>query len=209
MTISQIANLMSIPIGTVCLIISLRAFYVYRLSRSDMLFVLGLAMATISIATFVGTIGEAHIGGNTFATDWARAFGACCGALFIFLSSVVKSHEQMQQLKRWQVIAAMLFIIVVLFTPMYPPIPSPQVSFALNLCRIIIYSCAFIRYATLYASKSTRFSFIMCIGFLVLVVGYALNIPGIFYSGFAFMTIIAASVRIISYFTLLAAYSIG
>ena len=96
--ISQIANLMSIPIGTVCLIISLRAFYVYRLSRSDMLFVLGLAMASISLGTFVGTVGDAHIGGNMFATDWARSFGACGGGLFIFLSSLVKSHDQMRQL---------------------------------------------------------------------------------------------------------------
>src|SRR5437879_5628015 len=207
--ISQIANLMSIPIGTVCLIISLRAFYVYRLSRSDMLFVLGLAMASISLATFVGTVGEAHIGGNTFATDWTRSFGACGGGLFIFLSSLVKSHDQMQQLKRWQVVEMALFLIVILLTPFYPPVPGPQVSLALNACRMIIYTCAFVRYATLYVSKSTRFSLIMSLGFLVLVIGYAFNIPGILQSKLDFMTIIAASVRIIAYVTLLTAYSIG
>lgn len=209
MTTSQLANYMSIPIAVICLIISVVAFNMYRLSRKDMLFVLGLAMASISIGTFVGIVGEIHIGGNTYNTEFARAFGACCGGLFIFLSSLVKSQKQMQQLKRWQIIAAFLFVIVAALTPLYPPIKSPMISFALNGCRILIYGCAFIRYAILYSSKSTRFSLIMSIGFLVLVAGYALNVPGIFQTTFAFITIVAASVRIIAYVTLLIAYTVG
>lgn len=208
MTISQIANLMSIPIAVVCLSISIRAFYVYNLSRSDILFMLGLAMATIGVGTFMGTIGDAHIGGNHFATDWTRSFGACCGGLFIFLSSLMKSHEQMRQLRRWQMVATALFVTVIIFTPLFPPVPGPPASFALNACRMIIYTCAFVRYAMLYTAKGTRFSFILGIGFLVLVIGYSLNIPGIFYTQFAFLTIIAATVRIVAYLTLLGGYSV-
>src|SRR5947209_3279443 len=208
MTISQIASLMSIPIAVVCLSISIRAFYVYNLSRSDMLFMLGLSMATIGVATFMGTIGDAHIGGNHFATDWTRSFGACSGGLFIFLSSLVKSREQMQQLRRRQIIATVLFVIVIILTPFFPPVPGPYGSLALNACRMIIYTCAFVRYAMLYTAKGTRFSLILGIGFCVLVIGYSLNIPGIFSTQFAFMTIIAATVRIAAYFTLLGGYSV-
>ncbi len=209
MSISLIATLMSVPIAIICLFISLRAFYVYNLSRNDMILVLAMAMAVISSGTFVGLVGELHIGGNTLSTDWARSFAACCGGLFIFLSSLVKSHEQMRQLKRWQVIATGLFIIVVMLTPLYPPIKNPLISLALNGGRMIIYSCAFVRYALLYMSKSTRFSLTMSIAFLVLVIGYALNIPGIFQTQLAIFTIAAAAIRISAFLTLLAAYSIS
>lgn len=208
MTLSQIANLMSVPIAIVCLFISLRAFYVYNLSRSDMLFVLGLAMASISIGTFVGSYGDAHIGGNNFAVDWTRSFGACCGGLFIFLSSLVKSHDQMQLLKRWQIIGAVLLVIAILLTPTFPPVPKPWVSLALNACRMIIYGCACVRYAMLYISKVTRFSLVVGVAFFVLVVGYSLNIPGIFYTQFALLSIIAAAVRISAFLTLLGGYSL-
>jgi hypothetical protein len=208
MTISQIANLMSIPIAVVCLSISIRAFYIYHLSRSDMLFVLGLAMASIGIGTFTGTIGDAHIGGNHFATDWTRSFGACSGGLFIFLSSLMKSHQQMLYLRRWQIWVAGIFLLVILLTPLFPPVPGPYATLALNACRMIIYTCAFVRYAMLYATKVTRFSLILGIGFFVLVIGYSLNIPGIFSSQFAFLTIVAATVRIVAYLTLLGGYSV-
>jgi len=208
MTISQVANLMSIPIAVVCLSISIRAFYIYNLSRSDMLFVLGLSMASIAVGTFMGTIGDAHIGGNHWATDWTRSFGACTGGLFIFLSALMKSNEQMQQLRRWQILVTGLLVIVIILTPFFPPVPGPFASFALNACRMIIYTCAFVRYAMLYAAKGTNFSLILSVGFCVLVIGYSLNIPGIFSTQFAALTIIAATVRIAAYFTLLGGYSV-
>jgi hypothetical protein len=209
MPISQIANLMSVPIGVICLLISMRAFYIYQLSRSDMILVLALSMASISIGTLLGTAATAHIGNTQYNGEIARAFGACSGGLFIFLSSLVKTHEEMQQLKRWQIIAAILFIIVALLTPLYPPTSQPWEMFALNSLRVIIYSCAFVRYALLYTAKSTRFSLFMWVSFLVLVTGYLLNIPGEFQASLAAVTIVAASVRIIAYISLLVAYSIG
>ena len=208
--LSQIANLMSLPIGLICLIISIRAFYIYHFSQSDMILVLALSMASISAGTLLGSATTAHLGGTSYNGEFARAFGACSGGLFIFLSSLVKTHEEMQQLKRWQIIAAILFIIVAIFTPLYPSISTNVwANFALNSLRIIIYSCAFVRYALLYTTRSTRFSLLMWVSFLVLVTGYALNIPGEFQAGLALVTIIAALVRICAYISLLVAYSIG
>lgn len=76
MTISQIANLMSLPIGIICLIISIRAYYIYHLSQNDMLLVLSLSMASISFGTLIGTATTAHLGGNSYNSEFTRAFGS-------------------------------------------------------------------------------------------------------------------------------------
>jgi hypothetical protein len=209
MSITIIANLMSVPIGLICLIISIRAFYIHHFSQSDMILVLALSMTNISVGTLLGSATTAHLGGSSYNGEFARAFGACSGGLFIFLSSLVKTHEEMQLLKRWQVIATIIFVIIALFTPFYPPITNVWETFALNGLRIIIYGCAFIRYALLYTAKSTRFSLLMWISFLVLVTGYILNIPGEFQPALAIVTIVAATVRIIAFSSLFIAYSLG
>jgi len=209
MAISDIANLMSIPVGIVCLFISLRAFYIYNLSRSDMVYVLGVSMASIATGIFLGAVGDLHIAGNTLNMDWSRAYGSSCGGLFIFLSSLVSSQKQMQQLKHWQTLAIVLFVFVVLLTPLYPPDKSPPIAIPLNVSRMVIYSCAFVRYFTLYLSKGTRFSLIMWLAFLLLFIGFGLNIPGVLQAKLAFVTIIAATVRITAYLTILTAYSVG
>jgi hypothetical protein len=207
MTIDQIANLMSLPIGIICLFISLRAFYFYSLSYNDMVYVLAFSMASIATGTLFGAFGASHLFGNQLNTEWGRAYGSCSGGLFIFLSSLVRSHSQMQKLRRWQIGAAILLVFVFLLTPFYPPTTNPIVEISLNSCRMIIYSSAFIRYAIIYASRSTRFSLIMSMAFLVLVFGFALNIPGAIGTNFAILTIVAASIRIIAYLTLMVAYT--
>jgi len=209
MSISVIANLMSLPIGIICLLVSIRAFYIYRVSQSDMLLVLAISMASISLSTLLATAITAHIGGTQYNGEFERAFGSCTGGLFIFLSSLVKTSEEMNQLKRWQIVVAGIFIIVALLTPFYPPITNAWETFALNSLRVIIYGCAFLRYALLYTAKSTRFSLLMWVSFLVLVTGFMLNIPGEFQAGLAAVTIVAAGVRIIGYTSLLVAYSVG
>ncbi len=210
MNVSSLASIIALPISIVCFFISIRAFYIYFLSKSDILFVLGLSMASISLGTFIGSSPALHIVSSTWNTEWPRAFGACAGGLFIFLSSLVQSHEQMQRLRRWQVWVAAAFILVILLTPLYPPFTNPWTPAFLYTCRIVIYSSALIRYVTLYQSKSTLFSFIMCISFSLLVIGFILNMPGLFQSThFALLTIIGGFIRIFGYCTLLFAYSVG
>ncbi|HEY7416646.1 MAG TPA: hypothetical protein VH593_15765, partial [Ktedonobacteraceae bacterium] len=185
MDINTIANAASVPVGLVCLALAIRAFYLYVLSRSDVVFVIGFAMASIALAILFGVTGEVHLGGNSLQTDWARYTGSSSGALFIFLSSLVKSHEQMKQLRRWQLVVAMVFLSVILLTPILPPL-SPLVSAAFSSVRTVIYGAAFIRYASLYAFKGTRFSLIMCVGFLLLAIGFGLFTPHLLFpNGYA------------------------
>jgi hypothetical protein len=208
MSINAIANLISFPVGIVCLILSIRAFYIYSLSRSELLAVLGFAMGSIATGIFVGNVGEAHLFGITYNTEWARYTGSSSGALFLFLSSLVKSHAQVQKLRRWQVLVAIFFVIVIGLTPILPPFASPWIPFGLNSIRILIYGATFIRYTGLYLSKGTRFSLIISIGFILLVIGFSLNAPGLLAPGFATLTITGAFVRIVGYSTMSLSYSV-
>jgi hypothetical protein len=53
MNIQTIANLSLFPIGVVCTVNAIRAFYMYALSRNDILFILGFAMSSIAVAVFM------------------------------------------------------------------------------------------------------------------------------------------------------------
>ena len=207
MSLSEIANLASIPVGLVCLTLSIRAFYLYAFSRSDVVFVIGFALSSIALAILFGISGEVKF--IHWNTEWARYTGSSIGALFIFLSSLPKSHQGMQQLRRWQIVAAMVFGCVVLLTPALPPFTSSLIPMALNSTRIIIYGCAFIRYAYLYALKGTRFSLIMCVGFLLLAIGFVLFAPQLVTSSLPTVTIMGAFVRIFGYSAVALAYSFG
>jgi hypothetical protein len=208
MSINAVANFISFPVGIVCLILSIRAFYIYSLSRSELLAVLGLAMGSIATGIFIGNIGEAHLFGITYNTEWARYTGSSSGALFIFLSSLIRSQAQLQRLRRWQILVAIFFLLIIVLTPILPPFASPWIPFGLNSIRIVIYGAAFLRYTGLYLSKGTRFSLIISIGFILLVTGFSLNAPGLLSHNFATLTITGAFVRIAGYSTMSLAYSI-
>jgi hypothetical protein len=210
MDINALANVTSFPAGVACLIISIRAFYVYGLSRKDMLSIIGLAMGTIALTVFVGNIGDSHLGGNHFSTEWVRSLGSWSSALFIFLSSLVKSHEEIRQLRRWQIAAVTLFIVLIALMPLLPPLGGPLVSSSINAVRMVIYGCVLFRYFSLYVSKKTRFSLIMGIAFLVLELGFALYMPHLLYpDSFTVLSIISAFIRAAGFFALMIAYSAG
>lgn len=209
MTIQTIANLSLFPIGVVCTIIAIRAFYMYSLSRSDMLFILGFAMCSIAVAVFMSNIGDAHF--VPYNTQWARYACGSSAALFIFLSSLVKSHEQLGQLKRAQVIFAALCVVVIALTPVLPPFSSPLIPVTLSSIRTLIYGAALVRYAYLYILKESRFSLIMSLGFLLLVTGFILATPQLLNptTATATLSIIGSFVRVFGYSSLLIAYSFG
>lgn len=209
MDINTIATFISFPVGIVCMIIAIRAFYVYFFSRSEMLLVLGLAMTSISLGIYVGVVGIAHLGGNNYNLEWAKSTASISGALFIFLSSLVKSHAQLKSLRQLQYFCFGLFILVIVMTPLFPPFPTPLIPAGLNSIRALIYGSAFVRYAWIYINKSTRFSLIVSAGFLLLVVGFIMNTPQFFSHAYNVVTIEGGIIRILGYSTLLLAYSVG
>lgn len=209
MDINTIATFISFPVGIVCMIIAIRAFYAYAYSRSEMLLVLGLAMTSIALGIYVGIVGIAHLGGNHYNLEWAKSTGSISGAFFIFMSSMVKSHAQLKSLRHFQYFCFALFVIVIAITPLIPPFSTPMIPAGLNAIRTVAYGAAFVRYASLYINKGTRFSMIISAGFLLLVAGFIMNTPQMFSHAFAVITIEGGLIRIIGYSTLLIAYSIG
>ncbi len=209
MTIQTLANLSLFPIGVVCTLIAIRAFYMYSLSRNDVLFILGFSTASIAVAVFMSNIGDAHL--VPYNTQWARYICSSSGAFFIFLSSIVKSHEQLGQLKRAQVIFAAVCVVVIALTPILPPFSSPIIPVTLNNIRTLIYGAALVRYAYLYIAKESRFSLIMSFAFLLLMTGFILATPVLIQASAtnATLNIIGSFVRIIGYSSLLIAYTFG
>ncbi len=209
MDIQTIVNISVFPVGVVCAIIAIRAFYMYSLSRSDILFILGFAMSSIALGIFMSNIGDARF--VPYNTQWARYTGSSSGALFIFLSSIVRSHEQLGRLKRAQIIFAAVFVVVIALTPVLPPFSSPLIPAILNNIRTAIYGAALLRYAYLYILKESRFSLIMSLGFLLLVTGFILITPQLIQPSptNASLSIVASFVRIFGYSLLLVAYSFG
>ena len=174
---------------------------------NDMIFILGLAMASTALGIFCAYVGNIHLGGTDFNTHWAWYAGTSSGALFLFLSSLVQSLEQLRLLRRWQVIATTLVLLVVILTPILPAFPSPMVPAILNLVRTALYAGCCVRYAALYLSKETRFSLFMGLGFLALAVGFGMVTPQILQPDFTILAILGAIVRAAGYIGVLAAYT--
>lgn len=207
MDIQSVANTMFLLLGIVCVILATRAFYVYWLSQSDPLFIIGMAMATIALAIFCGYVKDIHL--VSANTKWAWYAGTTSGALFLVLNAGVRSTEQFRTLKNWQWVATALFLLVVICTPFLPAFANPFIPAFMNIFRSLIYIWGFARYILLYSAKRTRFTLLMGIGFLAIGAGFGTLTPQIFQPSLAVLVIVASSLRIVGYSTLLAAYSVG
>jgi hypothetical protein len=207
MDVQSIANTMFLLLGIVCVILSIRAFYVYWLSQSDPLFIIGIAMATIALAIFCGYVKDIHL--VTANTKWAWYAGTTGGALFLVLNARVRAVAQFHALKNWQWVATVLFLLVVIITPFLPAFANPFIPAFLNIFRSLIYIWGFINYVMIYVAKRTRFSLLMGLGFLAIGAGFGTLTPQIFQPDLAVLVIIASSLRIVGYSTLLTAYSVG
>ena len=193
-------------LSILCLGISIYVFYKYSLTLSDALFSLGLSMGTIGIAIFCGYLNILHLGGLTINIGWVWYAGTSSALCFLFLSSIVTSSEQMSLLKRWQIIATILFFVVLFLSPAYPPFPNALTPALLNLVHPFFCALAFCRYVMLYISKETHFSLVMSIAFLLLGIGFTMITPQLLDPTLVLVTASGAILRIFGYCTLLFAY---
>ena len=184
------------------------AFYKYSLTRSDLLFIVGVSLSTIGVAIFFGYLNVVHLGEMTLNVSWLWHAGSSIGLLFLFLISVMKSNEQMRLLRRWQVFATLLFLILILFTPMLPAITDPQVPALVSLVRPVICTCAFLRYASLYFARETRFSLFMSLAFLLLGIGFGVVTPQLLDPSLAMLGSIGSVLRIAGYSMMIIAYTL-
>jgi hypothetical protein len=199
-----LANFTFLVLGIVCFILAARALYVYKLSRSNYLFVIGVSMADIGIAIIVGYLQDIHLIAWNGHLSWY--IGTIIGALFLVLGSWATSQQQINSIKRWLIILTALFFVQTLLTPIMPQFPNPYIPALLNITRTTIALIGSARYFTLYSSKRTRFTLLMSIAFLLIGSGFGVLTPAIFDSSLAIFLTIGYSSRIVGYSVLLMAY---
>src|SRR6476620_11488131 len=99
----DINGLLLIILCLFCLGLASYAFYKYSLTQSDPLFIVGVSLSTIGVSIFFGYLNVLPLGGITLNVNWLWYAGSSIGLLFLFLISIIKTNEQMRQLRRLQV----------------------------------------------------------------------------------------------------------
>lgn len=156
----------------ITLCISLRAFYLYSKTRSDTLFIVGLAMAVIGLGGIVGIIGDYVITSKAFNTFWFRYIGQIVSYLVIFFISLPRAERHMRALKWLNIIATVFLLAILVLTPVLPPIPGAGLTEILSGARGLVCLAIFFNYYfVIYSMKGARFSFLMCAAFLLIATG--------------------------------------
>jgi uncharacterized membrane protein YhdT len=169
-----IANVLSLTLFTVSLFITLRAFYLYLLSHRQRLFILGLSMAIIALTAIASFIGD-NVPSFTINLNWFKYTSQTVSFLFILLSLVRSSDRYLRSLMIWHILVSVLLLI--LLTPFAPAEISTTAKIVLGSSRSLICLLVFFYYVTSFMKKETFFSLMMSLAFLLLSVGYVLNVP--------------------------------
>jgi hypothetical protein len=158
--------------AAITLFVSLRAFYLYAKTRSDTLFIVGLAMAMIGLGGVAGILGDYVITSTAFNTFWFRYIGQIVSYLFIFFISLPHAERHMRALKWWNIIATAGLLALLALTPVLPPISNVALTEVLSGARGVVCLAIFFNYYfVIYSMKGTRFSFLMCAAFLLIATG--------------------------------------
>ena len=166
-----------LSIASLCWIgTAITAFRRYSVTQSERLFIVGVAMSMAAVGIMSSALD--NIFTHAYALEWPWYFGTSVGYLLLFLSSIMQSNEQFRILKRWSIIAGAVVITMIALSTILPDVSQDRnFTILINALRAVICSLGFFRYLILYTSKGTRFSLLMCLTFLCLMVGYAIIIP--------------------------------
>lgn len=194
-----------------CLGTGIVAFRKYSKTQSERLFTAGAAMTIVAIGIASGSL-ETVPYLNQYGFEFAWYFGTFCGYLLLLLNSIMKSAEQFLVLKRWSVITGAAVLIVFALSPILPDVSSNQTVIALfNSLRVAVCSLCFLRYLTLYTSKGTRFSLLLCFAFLFLSISYVTLVVQAFnpISSVNGLTVADSSIRVVADMLLFVAFVAG
>jgi hypothetical protein len=208
MNSTQITDLLLVIQAAITLFISLRAFSLFARTKDGTLFSLGLSMGVIALGGIVGLISDIFLGG-AFNTFWFRYVGQTVGYLFIFLSTLRGSERYKQGLKYWHVIATAFLLVLLLLTPTVPAHLNTTVQAVLSGSRAPVCFIIFFHYVSIFISKETRFSFLMCFAFFWITCGIVIYTLKFFMPDPLLLDYVGDSTRIVGLATLLAAFFLG
>lgn len=203
-----IPDILAAVMSVVTIIIAARALYLYAHVRSPRLFILGLAMALITL-TALADLASSHISAITLHTNWFLYIGQAVSFLFIFLSLVKGNEEYQRSLMRWHIICSLLALVLLLLSPIIPDFPNTAIQFTLRGTRTVFCFAIFFSYTAAFMSKQTRFSFLMGAAFLMLSFGYLIIILQYVVTPAGLFDNLGDIVRMVGLVTLLAAVALG
>lgn len=166
-----IPDLLDIILFFVTLFIAIRAFSVNARISNPRLLILGLAMSILALSA-LADFTSSNVTIITFNTDWFLYIGQAVSLLFILLSLSSNKDTYFQGLIRWQIIASVLLVALLLLSPALPPITNVILQTTLRATRCILCFGIFYFYISAFLKKQTRFSLLMGTGFLLLGFGY-------------------------------------
>lgn len=208
MNSTQITDILLVIQATITLFISLRAFSLSVRTKDDTLFSLGLSMGVIALGGMIGLMSDIFLD-RAFNTFWFRYIGQTVGYLFIFLSTLRGSEHYRRGLKRWHVIATGFLLVLLLLTPVIPAHPNTIVQTALSGSRGLVCFIIFFHYVSIFFSKETRFSFLMCFAFFWITWGIFIYTLQFTEPDPLLLNYVGDSMRIVGLAALLAAFFLG
>ncbi|MEO6893235.1 MAG: hypothetical protein ABI456_25630 [Ktedonobacteraceae bacterium] len=204
-----IANLLSLTLFAVSLVIVVRSFYRYARFPNRRLFILGLSMTIIALTALAGFAGD-NITAISLNVDWFNYIGQTVSFLFILLSLWGNSDRYLRRLTRWHIIISSLLLILLLLAPLLPSdFPDPSVTKSLlSGSRGAISLIICITYITSFMRKENHFNLLMSGAFILISLGYFIIIPKYFQPN-ATLDHVGDILRITGFLTFLVAILIG
>jgi hypothetical protein len=166
-------------LSTITLFVALRVGFVYPQVRSTRLLILGIAMGTIAL-TGIADLTSTLVTSFPLHTDWFLYIGQATALLCIFLSLLKTTEGYLQGLLRFQLLASVALLCLVLLSPTLPDIQDKILRATLSAVRCPLSLGICYCYATAFLKKPTRFSALMGAAFLLLGVGYLILVQKYF-----------------------------
>lgn len=206
-----LANVLSITLLSAALLIALRAFFISFQTIGDgnhRLVILGLSMALLAL-TAMASFADDNIHNLPINVNWFKYIGQTVCFLFICLSLLGSSEYYLRRLLYVQV--AIFFLLLGLLSPLFAgDFPYPTITkVALGGSRCAICFVVFFFYVVAFMRKETRFSFFMALSFLLLAMGYFLNVPKYLQHDLLLLDNIGDCVRVTGVLALLVAMFAG
>ncbi len=100
--------------------------------------------------------------------------------LFIFLSLIRNSEGYFRGLTRLQILASVVLIGLLLFSPTLPAFPDTILKTIVSGSRCVLCFAIFYAYASAFMTKQTRFGLLMTLAFALLGFGYLMIVQQYF-----------------------------
>jgi hypothetical protein len=174
-----VANVLSITLFAASLIIALRVFYLCLQTAEGgnyRLVILGLSMLLLAV-TALASFASDNSSTLPVNVGWFKYIGQTVCFLYVCLSLLYGKESYLRRLLFWQIVSSLLLFLLLL--PIIAThVPYPILAKVLfGGARSVICFIIFLFYLVAFMRKETRFSFLMGTAFLLMSMGYALNVP--------------------------------